>query len=117
MQLHSDVASVDVVQEVVVHAHHVLRREAVLGFVARHHRGGVQLGQIEGVGTEGGGFMVAQELQRRRRQRGTDYLKLQKVLSALEVKRFIKLPCLVFIGDVRFEDAGFGAVGNVPELS
>lgn len=117
MQLHSDVLSVDIVQEVVVHADHVLRREAISGFVSRHHRGGVQLEQIKAVGTEGGGFVVAQELQRRRRQRGADYLKLHEVLSALELKRFIKLLCLVFISDICFESAAFAAVGNVPELS
>lgn len=117
MQLYVDGVSANVVQEAVVHVHHVLGREAVFGFVARHHGGGVQLEQVEGVGAEGGGFTVTQELQRRRRQRDADDLKLQKVLSTLEVESFVKLFWLLFNGGVRFEDVAFGAVGDVSELS
>lgn len=117
MQLDSDRVSVEIVEEAVVHAHHVLRCEPVFRFLARHHRSRVQLKQIEGVGTEGGGFAVAQSLQGERRQRGADYLNFEKVLSTLEVKSFIKLICLIFICDAWFEDVGFGAVGDVPELS
>lgn len=117
MQLHCDAASVEVVQEALVHAHHVLRREPIFGFLARHHRSGVQLKQIEGVGTEGGGFTVTQDLQGGRRQRSAHYLKLKKVLSTFEMKSFIKVVSLVFISGVRSEDVGFGAIGDVSELS
>ena len=83
VQLHRDAASAQIVEEAVVHAHHVLRCEPILGFVARHYRGGVQLKQIQGVRTEGGGLSVTQNLQGGRRQCGTNYLKFQKVLSTL----------------------------------
>lgn len=106
-----------VVQEALVHANHILGCETVLRPLARGHRRGVQLKQVEGVGAEGGGFGVTQSLQGGRRQSGADYLQLQKVLSSLQMKTFIELVCLVFIGDVRFEDVGFGAVGDVSELS
>ena len=106
-----------VVKEALIHAHHVLRCEAILRPLARGHRSGVQLKQIEGVGAESGGFSVTQSLKGGRRQSGADYLQLQKVLSSLQVKTFIELICLVFIGDVRFEDVSFGAVGDVSELS
>lgn len=117
MQLHSHRAPAEIVQEPVVHAHHVLRCEPIFWFLARRHRSGVQLKEIEGVGTEGGGFRVAQSVQGGRRERGADYLKFKKVLSSLELKSFIQLICLVFICDVWFEDVGFVAVGDVSELS
>lgn len=101
----------------VVHAHHILGCKPVLGFVTRHHRRGVQLKQIEGVGEEGGWVTVTQNLQAGRRQGGADDLKLEEVLATLEAKSLIELIGLVFSSGVQFEDIGFGAVGDVFKLS
>lgn len=117
MQLHGDRASVDVVQKALVHGYHVLGSVAVLGLASRHHRRGVQLEQIEGVGTEGGGFAVAQELQRRRGQSGADDLELQKVFSALRVERFVGRLGVLVVAGIRPEDKRFGAIGDFFELS
>lgn len=77
----------------------------------------MQLEQVEGVCAEGGGLSVTQSLQGGRSQCGSDQLKLQEVFSSLQMKSFIKLIGLVLICDVGFEDVGFGAVGDVSELS
>lgn len=117
VQLHRDRAPVQVVQEVLVCAHHVPGGVAVLGTAARRHRSGVRLEQVEGVRAEGGGFCVAQRLQGGRRQCGADDLKLQEVFSTVQLESFIKPVFLLLTWDLRSEDVGLGAVSDVSELS
>lgn len=120
VQLHGQAAPAEVLQKAVVHRHHVLGGEAVAGPPSRHHRRGVQLEGVEGVGAEGGGFAVAQQLQRRWREGGVADPELQEVLAALQAESLVgRLRGLVVLVAVVVgpEDAGFGAVGDFPELS
>lgn len=117
VQLHRDRAPVQVVQEVLVHAHHIPGGVAIFGTAARRHRSGVQLEQIEGVGAEGGGICIVHYLQGRRSQCGAHDLELQEVFSNFQVKSFIRLALLDVTWEVRSEGVGLGAVSDVSELS
>lgn len=117
VKLHRDRTPVQVVQEVLVHAHHVPGGVAIFGTATRCQRSGVQFEQIEGVGAESGGICIAQRLQGRWSQCGAHDLELQDVFSTFQVKSFIRLVLLNVAWEVWSEDVGLGAISDVSELS
>ncbi|TNN83261.1 hypothetical protein EYF80_006242 [Liparis tanakae] len=115
VHLHGDGAAAQEVQQPAVLRHHVAGREAVGRRAARGHRSGVRLEQVEGVGAEGGGLAAPQGLQGAQGQRGPHHLQLHQVLLRTQDHSFLRT--LVFIAHRRVGPRGFGAVGQVSELS
>lgn len=64
VQLHCQEASAEILQEAVIHRHHILGGEAVAGLPSAHNWRGVKLKGVEGISAEGGGLAVPQLLQR-----------------------------------------------------
>lgn len=117
MQLHREGASAEILQQAVIHCHHILGGEAVAGLPASHHWRGVKLEVVEGISAEGGGLAVTQQLQCGWGEDGAADPELQEVLAALQVVSLIgRLRSLVAVV-VCPEDAGFGAIGDFSELT